>query len=253
MLTYMIKGRVLPVRAMLSIGTVKFQVTPLERGTTVDIELSVYCNEVTIYYSTQEQNLNIFDIKNECLNIVNSFIAQIGYYFGYGYNIEINQILCRDINLNYVFDIGIPCLIKRNDPANFINWMQFVMSIKGDESIFLQRCFVDLQLSITHPIDTPFYCYRAIESLRHFCRIRYQLTEEKQQWQKLSDLTGKNLDDIKSVKAFANDARHGNHRNFTSDQRAEFFISTWDIVDAFLKNIEESQQFGSQDAPTSHR
>ena len=169
----------------------------------------------------------------------NIIVAQIGFFVGYGYSIEINQILCREHQINYVYGIDIPCLVKRNEGRDINILMSKVFSIQGEEIRFLQRCFVDLQLAITHPIDTPFYCYRAIESLRHFCRIRYSLTTEKQQWQKLAELTKKSWDDTKSVKLFANDARHGDHKHFSSDQRAEFFVSTWDLVDAFIDSVEK--------------
>ncbi len=241
MFLYIIKGRVLPIRASLSFGPVKFHFVnkdeeSLASGGTeslANIEISIFSNEITVYYDIEFPK-DIYDIKNECLNTCNAVVAQIGFLLGYGYSVEINQILCRELNINFVFGIDIPCLAVRNQGRDISLMMKKIFSIEGSETRYLQRCFVDLQLAITHPIDTPFYCYRAIESLRHFCRIRYNLQTEKEQWLKLSELTNKSWNDTKNLKLFANDARHGDHKSFSSQERIDFFDTTWDLVDGFI-------------------
>ncbi len=242
MILYIVKGRVLPIRAALTFGPIRIQLSDEKSmSPSTNLELTIYANEVTIYYEA-EYPRDIYDIKNECLYYCNAMVAQIGFLVGFGYSIEVNQILCRELDINIVYGIDIPCLSERNKGLDLNLLIQKIFSIKGPEVRYLHRCFVDLQLAITHPIDTPFYCYRAIESLRHFCRIRYNLAKEQQQWQKLSELTKKGWDDTKSVKIFANDARHGDHKGFSSEQRAEFFITTWELVDGFIDSVGESSK-----------
>lgn len=233
---YIFKGRVLPVRATLSLGEIQMQVTEGENSTPADVAVSIYCNEVTIYYNTTEE-VNIYDLRNICLNLVNGIIAAVGYYSGIGWSLEITQVLNRKLNINEVYGADIPCLSKRNDIGKFNEFWEKLSSASSKERVYIDRCFSDLKLAITHPLDTPFYCYRAIESLRHLCAIRYGLSKESDQWQKLSELSGKTWDDTKHIKDFANDARHGNHKNFTDNQRESFFTVTWDLVDGFLDSL----------------
>lgn len=232
---YIIKGRVLPIRAQLSFGPINMSLESLNGESLGAAEFTIYCNEITIYYDT-EKLIDIYDLRNQCLNLSGLIVAQIGYFLGFGYNTEINQILCKEQDINYVFGVDIPCLAVRNKDKNINDFMSKIMSFKGNEVRFIQRCFVDLQLAITHPIDTPFYCYRAIESLRQFCRDRYNIKKESEQWQKLSDITNFSWEHTKSIKEFANHARHGDHRNFNAEQRQEFFTNTWDFVDAFIES-----------------
>jgi len=223
---YILKGRVLPARAILSLGgEIPLSIVQGENSTSAEVAVSIYSNEITIYYNTPDE-INIHDLKNICINLVNSIIAAIGYHSGIGWNSEITQILNRKLNINYVYGADIPCLSKRNDIKTFKDFWQKISSVPPNERRFIDRCFSDLQLAITHPLDTPFYCYRAIESLRHLCSIRYELIEERDQWQKLSELSGKTWGDTKLIKDYANDARHGNHKNFTGEQREAFFTVT---------------------------
>ena len=248
---YILKGRVLPARATLSLGReVQVHLSQGENSAPAEVAVSIYSNEITIYYNTINE-INIYDLKNICLNLVNSIIAAVGYYSGIGWSPEITQVLNRKLNINSVYGADITCLSKRNDIKTFNEFWKKISYAPPKERRFIDRCFSDLQLAITHPLDTPFYCYRAIESLRHLCSIRYELSEERDQWRKLSELSGKAWDDTKHIKDYANDARHGNHRNFTGDQRESFFTVTWDLVDGFLDSLmneENPNQANSADA-----
>ena len=233
---YILKGRVLPVRATLSLGELQIQVEQEGNSTPAEVSASIYSNEVTVYYNTTNE-VDIYDLKNICLNLVNGIISAVGYYSGIGWSLEITQVLNRKLDINYVYGADIPCLSKRNDLGKFKEFWEKISSAPPNERLFIDRCFSDLTLAITHPLDTPFYCYRAIESLRHLCAIRYELSKESEQWQKLSELSGKSWDDTKNIKDFANDARHGNHKSFTGSQRESFFTVTWDLVDGFLDSL----------------
>jgi hypothetical protein len=237
---YILKGRVLPVRATLSLGELQMQVLEGENKTPTEVAVSIYSNEVTVYYNTTVE-IDIFDLRNICLNLVNGIISAVGYYSGIGWTLEITQVLNRKLSINYVYGADIPCLSKRNDIRKFSEFWQKISFAPPKERIFIDRCFSDLTSAIKHPLDTPFYCYRAIESLRHLCAIRYGLSKESEQWQKLSELSGKTWDDIKHIKDFANNARHGNHKSFTDNERESFFTVTWDLIDGFLDSLMDEE------------
>ena len=57
---YIIKGRVLPLRASLSFGPIRLKLATLSTTLIdVEIELTIYCNEVTIYYETETKKISL--------------------------------------------------------------------------------------------------------------------------------------------------------------------------------------------------
>jgi hypothetical protein len=86
--------------------------------------------------------------------------------------------------------------------------------------------------------DTGFYCYRAIESLRQHCILKYKIDPEEkaEQWQKVRELATCDEATLRQIKAVADPLRHGEVVKVTSSDRAELFVKTWDVVDAYLRN-----------------
>jgi hypothetical protein len=114
---------------------------------------------------------------------------------------------------------------------------------------YIQRCFSELNKAIRFPSDTGFHCYRAIESLRNYCGRKYNIFQpeypeqkksintknESDAWEKLNELTKVDRRKIESWRDdLAFHARHGEHKNMNDAQRQEIFLTTWDVVDAFI-------------------
>jgi len=61
------------------------------------------------------------------------------------------------------------------------------------------------------PDDTGFYCYRAIEALRQYCIVRYNLDSEKksEQWRKVREIAGCEEQILHDIKSAADPVRHG--------------------------------------------
>jgi len=206
-------------------------------SSSIKIELSIYSNQLTIYCDVEDE-IDIHDLKNLCFDFTSGIVGAIGFYSGIGWIVEISEILNRELKINYVYGADIPCLSSRNDNEKVGVFLKKISKFTGEDRRYMDRCFSDLQLAITHPLDTPFYCYRAIESLRHLCKVKYSVHKESEQWAKLSAISGKSWDNTKLTKSYANDARHGDHRNFTSEERQVFFENTWELVENFINKIE---------------
>lgn len=87
-----------------------------------------------------------------------------------------------------------------------------------------------------HADDTGFYCYRAIESLRHHCAAVNSLTDESKtkQWERFREVAGCDEQILREIKAAADPLRHGQIVGSTSADRERLFTITWDIVDSYL-------------------
>lgn len=243
---YILLGKAYPLRAMLNVPIHEF--IALRRGSAdqMRVRMSIFSNEITSYLDTDSE-MDIYDLRNAALNLASKIVSAVGFYAGISWQIDISHILCRELDLDFVFGAEIECLVNRKERSQFPEFLKKVYRFNADEAVFLNRCFSDLQAAMSHPIDTPFYCYRAIESLRHLCGFRYRLRKECEQWSKLSQLSGKKWEDTKILKDYANSARHGNHMDISGVQRKEFFIVTWGLVDGFLNSIdaEEAGKAGS--------
>ena len=233
---YIIKGIVHPERAQISLGPFEFKFIHPSTGHHARTTINIVLNQVTILVWSDAE-WDIFDLRNVAKQLVADHLAMVGYIKGYAYEVEIRQILNTEKEIDYVYGIDIPCIGERNKEKDVIVEIEKIMSHSGGENgIFVRRCLNDLIMAMKHPDGTAFYCFRALESLKLYCRERFKIDDESDQWKKLSEITGTGKDDIKFIRDKAFPIRHGDVVGIASDERVEMFMKTWDIVDAFLSN-----------------
>jgi hypothetical protein len=117
-----------------------------------------------------ENNWDTFDLRNLVKTLVQNELAMIGYLKGYAYVFQMTRALNQSRGIDYVFGIDIPCLAQRGISTDMNEALSKLQGkTVGPNGVFLFRCFNDLVSSMKHADDTGFYCYRAIDSLRHHC------------------------------------------------------------------------------------
>jgi len=192
---------------------------------------------ITIY---TDKEWDIFDLKNVAQHITQSHISIFGYLKGYAYSVEITRIINYERGVDYVFGVDIPCISKPRENIDFSRaWEKIKPNIAGENGIFLIRCFNDLSSAMKYADDTGFYCYRAIEALRHHCAAINSLSgkERDLQWKKFREVSGVQERDIRELSNSAQAIRHGGIDPVTGRDREAIFISTWNIVDAYIAKI----------------
>ncbi len=238
MISYLFQGIVLPERAQLSLKFSK-EFSHLLTGFSGSATVSIILNQMAVWIKS-EHEWNIFDLRNVVKNIVQGQLDIIGYVRGYAYDCDINRVLCEDMNIDHVFGIDIPGLSERNKSMDFqaeVN--NIALQSAGDYGFYLQRSFSDLNSAIRHADDTGFFCYRAIESLRHHCAAVHGLSksDKSKQWEKFRDVSLCNESLLFEIKQSADALRHGGIAITTSDQRAALLFKTWGVVDGYLKGF----------------
>lgn len=90
-----------------------------------------------------------------------------------------------------------------------------------------------------HADDTAFYCYRAIESLRHHCAAVHGMSDANKstQWEKFRQVSGCTEEILRQIKEAADPLRHGETSRGSSEDRAKLFMETWDVVDGYLHGV----------------
>lgn len=238
MSTYLFFGKVLPERAQVSFEReLKFQ--HHSSAFQNNAKISVILNQVLVWIDSEEE-WDIFDLHNVVKFLVQSQLNIIGFLKGYYYELEITRVINSNREIDWVFGIDIPCISQRNEGIDLNEKMQALFAkTSGVDGVFITRCLADLSNAMKNAEDTGFYCYRAIESLRHHCAQvnNLQLNNKNIQWEKFREVSGCNRNDIDVIKSFADPQRHGELGLITADERKNIFLITWNIVEAYLKNI----------------
>jgi len=235
---YLFHGVVLPERAQLSLQFA-LEFTHIASGSIGVAKVSIVLNQVAVWVES-EHHWDVFDLRNVVKNIVQSHLAMVGYLKGYAYDFEVTRVLNQSRGIDRVFGIDIPCLAERGKSVELQEALPKLRDKTiGPNGVFLNRCFSDLAFSIKHADDTGFYCYRAIESLRHHCAAVHGLSkaEKSRQWEKFREVAGCDEQTLLSIKAAADPLRHGEASGARSEDREKLFASTWDVVDGYLDSV----------------
>lgn len=234
---YFFSGVVVPERAQLSLQ-ITLGFSHVASGVNGTARISIVLNQIAVWIES-EHDWDIFDLRNVVKNIIQNHLAMVGYLKGYAYDFEITRVLNQSREIDYVFGIDIPCLADRDNTVDLQDAL-FKLREKtiGPNGMLLNRCFSDLVSAMKHADDTGFYCYRAIESLRHHCAAVHGLSADNKstQWAKLREVSGSDEQTIRAIKAAADPLRHGEAHAVDSEDRAKLLTSTWNVVDEYINN-----------------
>jgi hypothetical protein len=241
---YLFYGVIRPERATISFQYPLAQQYSLflkDKKVDVKLKISVILNQLA---ATVESDIewDVFDLRNMIASIIHHDLAILSFSTGYGYVFELTRVINRSLGVDQVFGIEIPAIENRQkaEPAG-VRFSEIKPKTYGINGVYLNRCFSDLASAMKYHDDAPFYCYRAIESLRNHCAAQNGVLDsgDGAQWQKFREVSGRRREEIERYKKeYVDQQRHGKPGNPMSDQeRAEMFLLTWDIVDAYLDSI----------------
>jgi hypothetical protein len=195
-------------------------------------------NQIGVIASTEEE-LDASIIISMATSFVNGMMHFFGFVFGEAYEAEINYIICEEENINHPLQTRPSAISERN--ANRDNHAFFHTAYekaRRSTDSRVRRCIRDLVMALKYPSDSPFYCFRAIESLRLECGDLYKIKAKKDQWEKLREITGHCEEQLKVITKASNENRHGEAKAYTEEQIQEIIFMTWDVVEKFLEKRE---------------
>lgn len=235
---YLFHGVVLPERAQLSLS---FALEFTHSGVGGEAKVSIINNQVAVWVES-EHGWDIFDLRNVVKHIVRGELAMVGYLRGYAHEFEITRVLNRSRGIDYVFGIDVQCVAQRGLAANSEVLSKLRDMRSGPRGVYVHRCLVDLASSMKDADDTAFYCYRAIESLRHHCAAVHDLSaaDTSKQWERFRDVAGCEEETLRFIKAAADPLRHGEATGISSGERDRLMGSTWDVVEGYLNGVSPS-------------
>lgn len=236
--TYLLTGVVLPERAQISFGH-PFQIM-FEQGP-IDVTASVINNQVAVWV-TSTWPWEAHTLRNTIASHLTHQLAVAGFLVGNAYDLELTRITSPDQSVDYVFGIDIPCITeKMQGKYSPEAYSRILDKTTGPLGMLLNRCFTDLTLAMKHPMDTAFYCYRAIEALRHHCGATHGIAEKTPQWERFRQVCAIDREQIDQIRIQADGVRHGQVVTITNDQRMQLLMRTWDIVEKYIDALPAPQ------------
>lgn len=235
---YLFYGKILPERAQISLSF-SLGFSHFTSGDTGKAEVSIILNQLSVTVHT-EKEWDIFDLRNVVRHIIQTHLAMTGYLKGYAYDLEITRVVSSALGIDQVFGIDVPIIAKPRESINLASELEKLkVKIIGRNGIFLNRCFNDLVSAIQNADDTGFYCYRAVEALRHHCANVHDISGKNNnaQWEKLREISGVDESTIRTLENSAQSIRHGGVSGLTDHDRGNLLKITWEIVDAYIAKI----------------
>lgn len=223
---YTFSGKVLPERTNVSIPTIELNMKAI--GTNISGTATIYIllSQVSVILNTNSDS-DLPTLKNYMEYLIRTYIDAYGYLFGRGYDVEITSAINPEGNYT-VFGVGIPELEEsQNDRP--LSFQQLVTAM--NKSYYLHRALGDLREAIRSPIDTGFFCYRAIESIRQ--NFKKEENDDAKSWVNLRKSLLIDRSWIDKVKKFADPVRHGDATYISGEDRILVMQHAWKVIDRF--------------------
>lgn len=228
--TYTFSGKVLPERANVNImPPLKIEMEAKDAGISGKATVSIGVSQISVVFNTENSNVDLPTLKNYVEDIVSSLVDAYGYLSGRGYDIEITSVVDPS-GMQTVFGVGVAELEETQSerPLSFQDLIE-VMNKSPD----LHRALRDLREAIRSPLDTGFFCYRAVECVRQSFKQEKDDDKDELSWRRLRDTLRVDRSWIEGLKKFADPQRHGKSPYMSGKDRVSAMRHGWKIVDRF--------------------
>src|SRR6267378_3182490 len=102
---YVLTGRIIPERAILQVSEIRFLVAGGEDVPQGGVSIEIVNSQVFATYKSQSSVKNIFTLRNIIEDAVRLIADVAGFWQGYGYDVEIVQMLQPATGEKYVYGI----------------------------------------------------------------------------------------------------------------------------------------------------
>jgi hypothetical protein len=250
MSVHILTGRVLPERATINIGQLRFQIVETSDVSQGDLSVEIVHSQVFAKFTTAGAVANIFTLRNIVESTVRALLDIVGYVHGYGYDADIVQYIPPEEagTSSYVFGINIPAIADSCAQAGVsVNDVLAVMA--KPNGYYVRQALADVREAIKSPTNTAFFCYRAIESLKNgYGRNHDKPATPDATWEQFRNQYALSKDAIMQIKSFADPIRHGNYADeptISDSDRATIFKNTWDVINHYITGEMDSAPVGT--------
>lgn len=202
------------------------------------IDLTVQVSQISAVYHKDEPVEDELTMRNTVLESVYGITDMMSFTHGFGYEVSID-VLVRPDGSQRVFGVGIPVIERKFDEEEQNEYaLKIGNLLVNTDNEYLRMALKNLRLSMSDPVDTPMFCYRAIESLRK--EIEDQGVPESNSWKALWDFLDYSGEPVREMAdEYAHDSRHGRRISISNEDRGRLFEITWTVIKKYIDKKSE--------------
>ncbi|NIA68969.1 hypothetical protein HBA54_10225 [Pelagibius litoralis] len=207
MSTIVFHGRVIPERA--DFNATGSGGNPIQRSIEtpfgeIGCHFTILKSVISVRCITNNVEINLETLRNLVVNsLVSVFTDAHGIASGIGYDVEIVSAL--NVDSGYLRVFGADERIDTTDP--FPELAQLVQLAGSD--LQLRSAMANFRRSIRMPIETAFYCYRAIEAVKGFFLSMTSGRKDIAAWREMRTALNLQQSTLAEFKVAADQMRHG--------------------------------------------
>lgn len=232
--TYTFFGKVIPERVKLTIIHEPLKIKFAESGTEGEARVYIQLSQIVarLTCSTEIDTWTLKTIMEDCIRLQ---VDILSYLYGCSFNVEITSMIDSQGNIPVVYGVSLNNednveVYKNQRPKSFSDIFQLYSDKKSE---YLRRCLASFREGLGSVKDSAQYCYRAIESLKHFF-IDECNANQKTAWGILRQELNVNEEDIRFIDKYATPQRHGETMFISHSVFMKIIEITWDVIDKFV-------------------
>jgi hypothetical protein len=148
--TYIFSGRVVPERALLDTSEFSFRALAPADVPEGDLFIQIIKSQVSARFVCQGSVTNIFTLRNIVEDAARTILDAVGYHRGYGYDLEIVQMVRPDSSQKQVFGIDVPVVASACESAG-VTFEHIMRALSVTDRAYLRHALSDLREAIKSP------------------------------------------------------------------------------------------------------
>jgi hypothetical protein len=251
--SHLVIGRVIPERKRFGHEGLRLYIKDSEAGVDACVIFGVIDNQLAARIIGNVGDLSNFTLNNIVRQAEQSLLNAYAFIHGEMFEVDIVGIAKdakdrTDGSLEFHYLDNVDEVIQARDPL--VSLEEIWALCQSHAGLYLRSSLNDLRMALRNHADGPFYCYRAMETIRHDIGRRHKIKEKKQQWERMRAVLAVSEHDIDVVKALAEGLRHGEPTRYTGQQWRQVISITWNVVEAYMLFVLEIMR-GNDQAVTS--
>jgi hypothetical protein len=233
---YFFYGRIYPDHTYLNVGKpLRGRIEYEEQH--FEVAMNVYSSNVVVSCECSRCIDDILTFRNLLLGFVDSLLNVICLLHGVMYRIEFLSYVCTGdktfVAFKHSFEVEeqVRLVDKYGD-----RFMDILFCTQTKVGFFVADCLSNMKLSMSSPIDTGFYVYRAIENIRNAYMLEHDIPDDKEKegWKVMNQSIGGDIADLDWLRNnFSTPRRHGRDMYISGEDRTKAinlgykFIHSW--------------------------
>ena len=239
---HLITGRIIPERKSFGHEGLRLYVEEPDKGIDICLLFGVSDNQLIAKVRGEIGKQSNAALKHMVTQAEEIVLNAIAFTTGTVFEVDvIGVIRDRDDRADGSFDFhyldNVHDIIAERSPS--FDFKQIWVLCISEDGLPLRRCLKDLRSALMEVDDSPFYCYRAIETIKGHIGDRFGETRDKKQWEVMRKVLGLNRADLQVLKDLADPLRHGRPLNYYGSQWREIVTITWNVADAYIRFLLE--------------